>query len=144
MENKISKYISYAEAVKSQVAERYGLNNTPNEEQLANMKNVGEMFDLIREHFNVPLYVSSFFRSKEVNTKAGGSKTSQHMTGEAIDIDCDVYGGIKNSELFKFIKDNCTFDQLIWEYGDSNEPAWVHFSLKRNLKENRGQIIKIK
>lgn len=141
---KISKYISYAEAVKSQTAERYGLDNTPNDVQLNNMVNVATfVFDNVREYFGVPLYVSSFFRSKEVNEKAGGSKTSQHMTGEAIDIDADVYGGVKNSEIFDYIKNNLDFDQLIWEYGNSKEPAWVHVSYRTN-GHNRRQIIKIK
>lgn len=139
---KISKYISYAEAVKSQTAERFGLDNTPNDIELNNMVNVATfIFDDVREHFGVPLYVSSFFRSKKVNEAAGGSKTSQHMTGEAIDIDADVYGGVKNSEIFDYIKNNLEFDQLIAEMVDNKSNiGWVHVSYKVK-GNNRRQVL---
>jgi len=65
----------------------------------------------------------------------GGSETSQHRTGEAVDIDCDDY----NVDIFHFIKNHLVFDQLIWEFGDDNNPAWVHVSY---VSENpRGQIL---
>lgn len=138
----ISKYISYAEATKSQTAIRLGIDNTPDAETLERMKLVGRMvFDVVREHFGVRIYISSFYRSKAVNSKTkGSSKTSQHVTGEAIDIDADVLGGVTNVEIFEFIKKNLDFDQLIWEYGDEKSPAWVHVSYKK--EGNRKQIRK--
>ena len=141
---KISKYISYNEATRSQTAVRHGLDNTPNEEQLQNMIAVAtEVFDKVRENFGVPLYVSSFFRSYEVNRKARGSRTSQHMTGEAIDIDCDVYGGVRNIEVLNWIRENLDFDQLIAEYPDKNgNPSWVHVSYSTKRK-NRKQVFSI-
>jgi hypothetical protein len=138
----ISEHITYEEAVKSQLAVRLGIRNIPNQAQLANMRLVAEhCFEPVRSRFKVPIGISSFFRSEALNEAVGGSKTSQHCMGMAIDIDGDIYGKISNSEIFHFIKDNLEFDQLIWEFGDDDNPAWVHVSY--NPKGNRNQILKI-
>lgn len=140
MEN-ISKHITYAEATKSQVAVRRGLDNTPNEVELKNMKHVAEnIFEPLRAEKGIPVAVTSFFRSRKVNQKIGGSVNSQHCKGEAMDLDADVFGGWTNSEIFDFIRLNLEFDQLIWEFGNEFNPEWVHVSLKREGK-NRKQIL---
>src|SRR5690606_41828148 len=137
----ISKYITYKEATKSQTATRLGIDNKPTEDHLAAMKHVAsEVFDKVRAHFGVPLGVSSFYRGPELNKAIGGSKTSQHMKGEAIDIDADMYGGVTNKEIFDYIRENLTVDQMIWEFGTDDDPAWVHVSLRRDGKK-RGQIL---
>jgi uncharacterized protein YcbK (DUF882 family) len=139
--NMISQYISYTEATISQTAVRNKIDNTPNKEELDAMKHVAsQVFDKVREHFGKPLKVSSFFRCSKLNKAVGGSSTSQHMKGEAIDI--QGLSGIKNSEIFDYIKNNLEYDQLIWEFGNSKEPAWVHVSLKLKGK-NRKQILHI-
>ena len=141
----ISANISEAEGFKSQEAVRRGINNfSADEAILKNMRHVAEnVFEKIREHFGKPIGISSFYRCSELNKAIGGSKTSQHVRGEAIDIDADIFGGITNAEIFEYVKKNLVFDQLIWEYGDDKNPAWVHVSLKRDGK-NRKQILKIK
>lgn len=137
----ISKNITYKEAVKSQTASRRNIDNTPDDLQLSRMRLVAkEIFQPVREHFNVPIGVSSFFRSELLNKAIGGSLTSSHVKGEAIDIDADMFGGVTNKQLFDFIKDNLTFDQLIWEFGTDKEPAWVHASYRAH--NNRCQILK--
>lgn len=139
----ISKYITFEEATKSPTAIRLGISNLPNEEQLENMEYVArEIFDPVREFVGGPLHASSFFRSKELNNAVpGSSATSQHMAGEAIDVDCDTYGFGTNREVFDFIKDNLEFDQLILEYPDRfGNPSWVHFSKRRDGK-NRGEVL---
>ena len=104
------------------------------------MKYVAEnIFERVRVHFGKPIRINSFYRSQKANKAVGGSLTSQHCRGEAIDVSGVPYG-IKNSEIFHFIKDNLDFDQLIWEYGDSKEPQWVHFSL--SMKGNRRDVKK--
>ena len=139
---RISKYISYKEATTSQTAVRKKIANVPSQRELLAMKNVGtKVFDKVRTHFGKPLYVSSFFRSAALNAAVGGSKTSQHAKGEAIDIDGDPFG-VSNKEIYEYIKDNLEFDQLIWEYGNDSEPAWVHVSLKLN-GTNRKQVLRI-
>ena len=138
---KISKYISYNEATKSQTAIRHGIKNEPTAEQLQHMKIVGTTcFDPNREFYGKPLRVSSFFRSLELNRKVGGAKNSQHLKGQAIDIDAG--SKIENKKLFDFAKDNLEFDQLIFEYGDNSGPEWVHISY--NHGKNRKQVLRIK
>jgi hypothetical protein len=68
------------------------------------------------------------YRSAELNTAIGGSRRSQHVEGRALDLDADVYGGCTNSQVFNWIKENVEFDQLIWEFGDDDNPDWVHVS----------------
>jgi len=138
-ENQISKYISYKEAVRTDVRH---LPNLPNRDQIDAMKYVAQVvFDKVREVVGKPIYVSSFFRSVAVNKAIGGSETSQHCRGEAIDIDCDVYGNGTNKQVFEYIRDHLPFDQLIWEFGTTENPAWVHVSLRRDGK-NRKQILR--
>jgi hypothetical protein len=142
----ISQYISYAEATKSQQAIRLGLDNTPNAEELSNMQYIATtIFDKLRkamhDKYGKPLAITSFFRSAEVNKAVGGSTTSQHCRGEAIDIDADVFGGATNKEVFDWIRKNCTFDQIISEFGTPEKPDWIHVSLKRSGK-NRMQVLR--
>lgn len=141
----ISKNISEAEAFKSQEAVRRGINNFSSDEAiLKNMRHIAEnVFEKIREHFGLPIGISSFYRCSALNKAIGGSKTSQHVRGEAIDIDADIFGGVTNTEIFEYVKKNLVFDQLIWEFGDEKNPSWVHVSLKRDGK-NRKQVLKIK
>lgn len=138
----ISEHITEVEAFKSQTATRKKIDNTTTDaEVLANMRHVAELFEQIRAHFGKPIGISSFYRSPALNKAVGGAKTSQHVRGEAIDIDADIFGGVKNSEIFAFAK-TLDFDQLLWEFGNTNEPAWVHISRKRTGK-NRKQILTI-
>ena len=138
---KISKYVTYSEVTKSNQATALKLANIPNATQLNNLRLVcTNVFDKVREHFGKPIGISSGFRSVELNAKIGGSKTSQHCEGKALDIDGDVFGGINNKLLFFYIKENCIFDQLIWEFGSENAPDWVHVSY--NEGKNRGQVLR--
>ena len=137
----VSKNITYKEATHSTTAKRLGIDNTPNAEQFSNMVYVAEnVFQPIREHFGTPIYVSSFFRSDGLNKAIKGSINSTHKKGEAMDLDADVYGGVTNAQIFNYIKDNLEFDQLIWEFGTDEEPAWVHVSLSK--RNNRNQILR--
>ena len=137
----VSKNITYKEATHSTTAKRLGIDNTPNAEQFSNMVYVAEnVFQPIREHFGTPIYVSSFFRSEGLNKAIKGSINSTHKKGEAMDLDADVYGGVTNAQIFNYIKDNLEFDQLIWEFGTDEEPAWVHVSISK--RNNRNQILR--
>ena len=100
------------------------------------------IFEPIREHFAVPIHISSGYRSKELNAAIGGASSSQHCQGEAVDIDMDGSpSGVSNADVFKYIKDNLTFDQLIWEFGSDSNPDWVHASYESTGKQ-RKQILK--
>lgn len=126
---KLSKNFWLSEFTISSSAKRLGIKNTPTEEHIANMKLLcEEILEPIREHFDHPIFISSGYRSKELNAKTkGASKTSQHSTGEAVDIDMDG-SEVTNAEIFNYIKDNLPFDQLIWEHGTKQNPDWVHVS----------------
>jgi len=124
----ISKHISLKEGMFSQTATRRDLDNTPNEEQLDNMKLIGEkVFEPLREWVGGPIKINSFFRGLPLNTAIGGAKSSQHMKGQAMDID-DTFGNATNAEMYKWVKENLDFDQMIWEFGDDKNPNWVHIS----------------
>ena len=140
MEN-ISRHVSHREGVRSNTAARKGIENTPSEEQLTKMKLVSEkVFEPLREWVGGPIKINSFFRCYKLNKAIGGSKTSQHMSGQAMDID-DTFGHKTNAEMFNYIKDNLDFDQMIWEFGDDDNPDWVHISYV-SPDENRGRRLK--
>ena len=127
MEN-ISKHISWHEGTYSRTGERRDLDNTPNKDQLICMKEVAEnLFEPLREWVGGPIKINSFFRGEPVNTAIGGSTRSQHMKGQAIDID-DTFGHKTNAEMYHYIKDNLDFDQMIWEFGNDENPNWLHIS----------------
>ena len=124
----ISKRISYKEGVYSRTATRLGIKNNPNAEQMKNMVAIAEeVFEPLRAWVGGPVKINSFFRSPELNKAIGGSTKSQHCQGQAIDLD-DTFGRATNAEMFEFIKQNLDFDQMIWEFGDEDNPDWVHVS----------------
>jgi zinc D-Ala-D-Ala carboxypeptidase len=138
---KISKYISYAEATKSNTAIKYGIDNTPNKDQLKAMQLVAtEVFDKVREHFGVPIAITSFLRVESLNRKIGGAKNSQHVDGQAIDIDADVFGGVTNKQIYDFIRDNLDYDQLINEF----DYSWIHVSYVSNESNRNRQLAAVK
>ena len=133
----ISEHITYKEATASNKAKQLGISNTPNEKELRAMKLLADkVFEPLRKWYGKPIQVTSFFRSAKINKAIGGSATSQHSLGQAIDIDTVS----DNKKLFDYIKDNLTFDQLIWEYGNDNAPDWVHVSYSEI--RNRKQILR--
>ena len=137
----ISKHISEKEATKSVTALRLGLDNTPDGDTLNNMKIVAEkVFEPLREYVGGAIKINSFYRSSALNEAIGGSTRSQHCKGQAMDID-DIYGHKTNKEMFNWIKDNLDFDQMIWEFGNEDNPDWVHVSYVSEDK-NRNRILK--
>jgi len=140
---KISEHLDLAEVTRSETAKRKGISNMPTEAHLENFKKLAEkIFEPIRTHFNVPIHISSGYRSKELNKAIGGSLTSQHCSGEAIDIDMDgSANGVTNKMVFEYVKDNLEFDQMIWEFGSSEAPDWIHISYETTGKQ-RKQILR--
>jgi hypothetical protein len=140
---KLSEHLDLSEVTRSESAKRKGISNMPTEAHIANFKLLAEkIFEPIRTHFRCPIIISSGYRSKELNAAIGGSLTSQHCSGKALDIDMDgTPNGVTNRMVFDYIKDNLDFDQLIYEFGDSNNPDWVHVSYESSGKQ-RKQILK--
>ena len=137
----ISKHISYREGTLSTTAIRLGIDNTPNDEQLSNMELISEkIFEPLRKWVGGPIKINSFFRCPDLNKAIGGSSKSQHCHGQAMDID-DNYGHATNAEMYHWVKDNLDFDQMIWEFGDDDNPAWVHISYV-SPEDNRNRCLK--
>jgi zinc D-Ala-D-Ala carboxypeptidase len=141
---RISEHLDLSEVIRSETAKRHGISNMPTAEHLENFKKLAEnVFEKVRNHFRCPIRISSGYRSKELNAcTPGASATSQHSTGEAIDIDMDGSSdGVTNKMVFDYIKDNIEFDQLIWEFGTKENPDWVHVSYESSGKQ-RKQILR--
>ena len=140
---KLSEHLDLSEITRSDTAKRKGISNQPTPEHLENFKKLAEnIFEPIRNHFKEPIFISSGYRSKELNTAVGGSLTSQHCSGEAIDIDMDGRSNTAtNKAVFDYIKNNLNFDQLIWEFGTDSNPDWVHVSYE-SPGNQRKQVLK--
>ena len=146
----LSKNLALSEVTRSETAKRRGISNMPTPEHIENFKKLAEnVFQPIRDHFGVPIRISSGYRSEALNKAIGGAgkmvngkyvPSSQHCTGEAIDIDMDGTS-ITNKQVFDYIKANLEFDQLIWEFGTDANPDWVHVSYESTGKQ-RKQILK--
>ena len=135
----ISKHLTLEELTYSATAIKLGIVNVPNQLQTENLKTLAlKVFEPVREHFGVPIHISSGYRIMNLNQALKGSITSQHCKGEAIDI--DMKGDkVSNAQIFHWIKDNLKYDQLIWEFGDKKNPDWVHVSY---TKDNRQQTLR--
>jgi hypothetical protein len=146
----LSKNLSLAEVTRSETAKRKGISNMPTPEHIENFKKLAEnVFQPIRDHFGCPIHLSSGYRSEALNKAIGGAgkmvngkyvPSSQHCTGEAIDIDMDGTS-ITNKQVFDYIKEHLSFDQLIWEFGTDANPDWVHVSFESTGKQ-RKQVLK--
>tara|TARA_R110002096_G_scaffold146266_1_gene304653 strand:+ start:82 stop:537 length:456 start_codon:yes stop_codon:yes gene_type:complete len=137
----ISKHVSYKEGMYSRTAMRLDIDNDPNKNQMDNMEIIAdEVFEPLRSWVGGPIKINSFYRSPELNKAIGGSTKSQHCQGQAIDLD-DTFGRATNAEMYGFIKKYLDFDQMIWEFGDDDNPNWVHVSYVSE-KENRKRCLK--
>jgi zinc D-Ala-D-Ala carboxypeptidase len=138
---RISKHISEREGIYSITATRKGICNIPNKCQREAMSITAEMiFEPLRKWVGNKTKVNSFFRSPKLNVAVGGSKTSQHCKGQAIDVD-DTFGFKTNAEMFEWIRENLEFDQMIWEHGDDDNPDWVHISYVGKIS-NRNRCLR--
>jgi len=137
---KLSEHLTLSEVTKSDTAKRLGIDNNPTPEHLTNLKLLAEnIFEPIRKHFGKPIFLSSGYRSKALNSAVpGSSPTSQHCSGEALDLDQDgKQTGVTNKMVFDYIKNNLNFDQLIWEFGTDKNPDWVHVSWESTGKQRK-------
>jgi hypothetical protein len=127
--------------VYSRTATRLDIDNNPDDRQISNMETIAdEVFEPLRMWVGGPIKINSFFRSPELNTAIGGSTKSQHCHGQAIDLD-DTFGRATNAEMYEFIKEHLDFDQIIWEFGDDDNPNWVHVSYV-SAQDNRKRCLK--
>ena len=138
---RISDNITLREATKSNTALRLNINNTPNDYQTGNMVAIAiNIFEPLRKWVGGAIRINSFYRSEKLNQAIGGSSRSQHCQGRAMDID-DNFGHKTNAEMFNYIKQNLSYDQMIWEFGDDSNPDWVHVSYV-SKDQNRGRCLR--
>lgn len=124
----LSQHFSLAEAVKSQTAERLGIDNDPSDDVLARMILVAEnILEPVRANYGRPVTVNSFYRCLDLNREIGSKDSSQHVSGEAVDFEV---AGVPNAEVAEWVRENLTFDQCILEFYTPGKPAsgWVHVS----------------
>jgi zinc D-Ala-D-Ala carboxypeptidase len=135
----LTKNFTLEEMTKSETALRYDIDNTPNEQEISSMKLLAEkVLQPVRDHFGKGVKVNSGFRNQDVNQKVGGSRNSDHIRGQAADIEIP---GIPNAELAEWIKDNLEFNQLILEFYTPGVPdsGWVHVSYIP--EDNKKQVL---
>jgi zinc D-Ala-D-Ala carboxypeptidase len=135
----LTKNFTLEEMTKSETALRYDIDNTPNEQEISAMKLLAEkVLQPVRDHFGKGVKVNSGFRNQDVNQKVGGSRNSDHIRGQACDIEIP---GVPNAELAEWIKDNLEFNQLILEFYTPGVPdsGWVHVSYIP--EDNKKQVL---
>jgi zinc D-Ala-D-Ala carboxypeptidase len=140
----LSANFSLKELTKSDTATRLGIDNTPDDETIDNLKMLCEkVLQPVRDHFGKSVTVNSGFRSSETNQATGGSKSSDHCKGQAADIEI---AGIANADLAQWIMDNLDYTQLILEFYTQGVPdsGWVHVSYDpNNLKKQELTAVKV-
>jgi len=130
----LTKNFTLKEMYESTTAIRLGIDNTPSDIVIKNLLLLCQkVLQPLREQMEESIKVSSGYRCPDLNKRIGGSKSSQHCFGQAADISCDE----RTAEMYRYIKNNLIFDQLIWEFGNDDNPSWVHvsFSPTKNRKE---------
>lgn len=131
----MSKYFTLNEMIKSRTAKEYNINNTPTDSRIiSNIEYTMDRMDAIRELWGSPIYVNSGYRCDKLNKKVGGSATSFHRKGLAMDI--TTHNRETNKELFNLIRAKFQFDLLI----DEQDYSWIHIQFKRDKKEERNLI----
>lgn len=141
LNQRLSAHFTLREALKSNVAMRHGIDNTPPLELIPAMVRVAEhILEPTRAQFKTPIVPNSFYRCRALNTAVRSTNPdSQHIKGEAVDFEI---AGFTNYEIAKWISENLDFDQLILECYTPGDPSsgWVHCSYF-SVSENRREIL---
>jgi zinc D-Ala-D-Ala carboxypeptidase len=140
---KLSNNLTLAEVIKSNTAIRRGIDNTPTDAHIENLKYLAEkVFQPLRDHFGSSIFVSSGYRSKALNEAIGGSQRSFHSHGMALDLDQDGRSNsVTNTDLFYYIKNNLQYTELIWEFGTEDRPDWVHVAIAKGREDEKNAKI---
>lgn len=137
----LSPHFTLQELIRSETAARFRIDNTPPKEVVDNLRELcGRLLEPLRQIVGQPIRINSGYRCPELNTRVRGVKNSQHIIGEAVDIECPAIG---NHSLYYLIKRSLlVFDQCLYEYGDEKDwtKGWIHLSFsqwKKNRREMR-------
>ena len=133
---KLSENFTLEELIRSNTAERMGIDNVPKDEKVVeNLRSLClEVLQPLRDYVGAPVHINSGYRCPELNMAVGGVKNSQHCRGEAADI--RIVSPKQGREWAAWIEDNCRFDQMLLEKNKSGA-VWLHVSCKRDASKNR-------
>ena len=133
---KLSENFTLEELIRSNTAERMGIDNVPKDEKVVeNLRSLClEVLQPLRDYVGAPVHINSGYRCPELNMAVGGVKNSQHCRGEAADI--QIVSPKQGREWAAWIEDNCRFDQMLLER-NKNGAVWLHVSCKRDASKNR-------
>lgn len=145
----ITPHFSYREMTRSETARRHGVANTPSQSDLANITYTAHQLEKVRAYLNdkyqkpIAIIVTSCFRSEKVNKLVGGSRTSAHRFGLAADCDATGFTSTQFAKEIIQMRDKglIAFDQLILEFPERGDGAWVHIGFKKDGKGQRNQIL---
>lgn len=144
---KVSKNFYLNELIQSDTALRLGIDNTPNTQQKNNLiASCKYLWQPTRDLLGQPMLISSGYRSPALNDVVGGSDTSAHSLGYAIDFTCPKFGSTRKIAEFlvkQFAKKRIKFDQIILEFPDSPS-SWIHLGYKNQNGQQRGQVLTAK
>lgn len=130
---KDTQYFKVEEFLRSETADKLGIDNTPTDETIIDNINYSlERLNEIRESYGKPIIISSGYRCPELNKAVGGVPNSYHVLGLAVDLRWDA-------DLFNYIMENCEFDKLIRE--KSKTGMWIHLQFRSNPADERGKVI---
>lgn len=138
-EDRISKNFKLSEFIESETARKKGIDNTPSEEIIENIKLlVTTILQPLRDKISFPFHVNSGYRCKKLNKAVGGSDTSAHLQGLAADIT------LGSKQLNYIVWDEIRrghyeFDQIINEH----DFTWLHIGIRKNNKNNRHSMFKL-
>ena len=132
---KLSENFTLEELIRSNAAERMGIDNVPKDEKVVeNLRSLClEVLQPLRDYVGAPVHINSGYRCPELNMAVGGVKNSQHCRGEAADI--RIVSPKQGREWAAWIEDNCRFDQMLLERNKSGA-VWLHVSCKRDASKN--------
>lgn len=137
----LSKNFSLAELCNSHTAKKLGIDNTPNEIEIENLRYLClKVLQPLRDNKGQAININVGFRNRKLNNAVGGSSTSFHLKGCAVDIDNDNTE-ISNKEIFDYIRLNLPYTELIWERGTALNPAWVHVAILRGRENEKETLI---
>ncbi len=141
----LTPHFTLKELTESPTAKAKGIENVPTPEHLANMRYVCEkILEPVRAHFGKPVQVNSSYRCPALNAAVGGSTTSQHVNGQAVDFEIP---GITNKAVADWVSEHLEFDQVILEFYNPAEGAnsgWVHASIKKEGGNRKQKLVALK
>lgn len=137
---KLTEHFALEEFIVSQIASRRGIANTPDAPALENLRKTAAVMEKVRSMLgNKPIIISSGFRSPALNVAVGGSTSSAHMYGLAVDFVCPGFG--PPLEICKFLQPHMELlgiDQLIHEFS-----SWVHLGLAADRPRHQALTIDV-